>query len=437
MEKPNAKSTYRNYITALVLVCALIGSVSFYVLYLQTYKQTSVVGISVTPSSGFLDSKVQVSGTNFTVNGRVSIYWDNILMGNTTVNNVGNFLYSLTTPGNATLGTHEIKVKDITAGKVISKSFSVVSEKVTFQLDWYLYGKHAMFFVAQEKGFYEDVGLDVSFVPGSASVTFEPTQVYTGKAQFGFLEAITLAGADAKLGMNLVMVAMIHDKCPLVISSPASLNITKPKDLEGHSLTFPSGSTEEYLWPVFAQKNDINVSKVTIVKLDYSVRQTMIISGQVDAVLTYITEIPSYEAYTPMNNIMFSDYGMDFYTNGIAVTKALLDSRPNFVRNFVKATIKGVEYSKTHPDEAIDALLAVHPELGTDNATKTILKGQLLEAVNKMTQDSALQKNGHIGYMYDDKWRDTLVIGIQTGQLDAYPDVSTLYTNEIINSIKW
>lgn len=67
-----------------------------------------------------------VSGTKATANGTVSIYWDSVLMGNTTANNVGDFTYLLNVPSNATIGLHEIMALDTATGRTASRPFRVL-----------------------------------------------------------------------------------------------------------------------------------------------------------------------------------------------------------------------------------------------------------------------------------------------------------------------
>ncbi|MCJ7431161.1 hypothetical protein MUO83_08145 [Candidatus Bathyarchaeota archaeon] len=82
--------------------------------------------VSITPSAGSPGTKVTVSGAKATANGTVSIYWDDILMGNTTANNMSDFAYLLTVPENATVGVHKTTAVDIATGRTASTSFKVI-----------------------------------------------------------------------------------------------------------------------------------------------------------------------------------------------------------------------------------------------------------------------------------------------------------------------
>jgi thermitase len=84
------------------------------------------ITISITPSAGSPGTEVSVSGTKATANGTVSIYWDDILMGNTTANNMGDFAYLLRVHENATVGVHEITAVDTATGRTGSSFFRVI-----------------------------------------------------------------------------------------------------------------------------------------------------------------------------------------------------------------------------------------------------------------------------------------------------------------------
>jgi trehalose utilization protein len=84
------------------------------------------ITISVNASSGSPGAEVRVSGTKVTPNGTVSIYWDDTLAGNTTANGLGNFVYLLTVPEDASIGVHEIKAVDMATDRTASMLFKVI-----------------------------------------------------------------------------------------------------------------------------------------------------------------------------------------------------------------------------------------------------------------------------------------------------------------------
>lgn len=91
-----------------------------------TWRVVQHITISVNSSSGSPGTRVKISGSEATVNGIVSIYWDDMFMGNVTANEVGNFEYELTVPINASVGVHNITAVDTTTGKTASAPFKVI-----------------------------------------------------------------------------------------------------------------------------------------------------------------------------------------------------------------------------------------------------------------------------------------------------------------------
>jgi trehalose utilization protein len=83
------------------------------------------LAIFLNSTTGSAGTEISISGSKATANGTVSIYWDNIFVGNTTANAVGDFSYTLTVPENATSGVYEIRIVDVTTRRSGSKTFTV------------------------------------------------------------------------------------------------------------------------------------------------------------------------------------------------------------------------------------------------------------------------------------------------------------------------
>jgi hypothetical protein len=84
------------------------------------------IRISLSPSAGSPGTEVTVTGIKAAANGVVEIYWDDMFIGDTTADAVGNFTYSLTVPPDATAGLHEIRAVDVATGETSSRTFRVI-----------------------------------------------------------------------------------------------------------------------------------------------------------------------------------------------------------------------------------------------------------------------------------------------------------------------
>src|SRR6266481_7844351 len=114
--------------------------------------------------------------------------------------------------------------------------------QVTVRLDWIYQGPNAGFMVAQEKGFYEQAGLNVEIGPGKGSGS--TAQLVASKAtQFGFADGYVVGNAVSK-GMNIKAVAGLYRRNPTAVVVLADSDIQTPKDLEGKTIAIAAGSTQ-------------------------------------------------------------------------------------------------------------------------------------------------------------------------------------------------
>ena len=113
--------------------------------------------------------------------------------------------------------------------------------QVTMRLDWLYQGPNAGFMIAQDKGFYDEVGLSVEVGPGKGSGS--TAQLVGSKAtQFGFSDGYVVGNSVSK-GMSIRMVAGIYRRNPTAVIVLEESGIKTPKDLEGKTVepSFSSG----------------------------------------------------------------------------------------------------------------------------------------------------------------------------------------------------
>src|SRR5260370_36440830 len=123
--------------------------------------------------------------------------------------------------------------------------------QVTVRLDWIYQGPNAGFMVAQDKGFYEQVGLNVEVGPGKGSGS--TAQLVASKAtQFGFADGYVVGNGVSK-GMNIRAVAGLYRRNPTAVIVLASSDIKTPKDLEGKTTASAAAATQFQQWPAFVK----------------------------------------------------------------------------------------------------------------------------------------------------------------------------------------
>ena len=305
------------------------------------------------------------------------------------------------------------KMLFIALGLNLAAGAAQAQTKATLHLDWLVNGYHAPFFVAAERGFYKDAGLDITIRPGKGSVDSART-VADGAAQFGFPDAATAVKGISE-GMALTMVAVFLQETPMGIMAFGDKNIRKPKDLEGRTLgNVPIASTAKVM-PAFFKRTGVDPAKVKLVSHTFATAVPSVLAGQVDSGSGYVFgEYLAVKGEAKGREVVwigFADHGIQMYSNGIAVNNAFMAANPKAVESFVKASVRGLEWTIQNPDGAI-AILAKRTE-----TAPAVLKEQLMVALPLMNNAEA-KKNG-LGSMTADKWKITQDIMVEYGEQKA------------------
>ncbi|HEY7868342.1 MAG TPA: ABC transporter substrate-binding protein, partial [Methylomirabilota bacterium] len=129
-------------------------------------------------------------------------------------------------------------------------------QKVVFALNWFPVGDHAAYWVALEKGYYRQRGLDVDMQNSKGSGD-SIAKVDTGRADVGLADSAVVIASTAR-GAKVKVVGMVFDKTPLNIWSHKAAPITKPKDLEGKTVAAPPGDGQRQVFPAFARLHGID-----------------------------------------------------------------------------------------------------------------------------------------------------------------------------------
>jgi NitT/TauT family transport system substrate-binding protein len=239
--------------------------------------------------------------------------------------------------------------------------------KLKMVLNWKYQGPQGWFFLAEDRGYFKAAGLDVTIDQGNGSGAPIPL-VANGTYDVGFGDLNALIEFAAKKPDDApIAVYVIYNRPPFTIAVKADGPIKTPIDLEGKTLGGPAGDGALKLFPAFCKTAKIDCSKITITNMQPSLREQMLMQGQVDGVFGYVNTIrfsAKLIGVDPSKQIRFinyGDYGMDLYSNGIIVSKKLVKDNPDAVRGLVAAINHGIEDALKEPDAAVAAVAKREP----------------------------------------------------------------------------
>jgi NitT/TauT family transport system substrate-binding protein len=233
---------------------------------------------------------------------------------------------------------------------------------IKFSLDGRLEGLASTLLVPQDKGYFKAEGLDVTV--DEASTVLEPiTRVASGAYEMGLADINALIKyRDQHPSASPKAIFIIYNKPPFAIVARKSRGITEPKQLEGKKLGAPPAGITFGEWPLFAKLNNIDVSKVIIETIGIPVRAPMLAAGQLDAALGYSFRlyIDLKDRGVPVDDIVLmpmANYGLKLYGNAVIVNPKFAAEKPEVVKGFVNAVLKGLKETVRHPGDAVESIM--------------------------------------------------------------------------------
>src|SRR5450755_802744 len=233
---------------------------------------------------------------------------------------------------------------------------------IKFSLDFSFEGPSAPFLLPLDKGYYRAEGLDVSI--DTAANSLEPiNRVASGVYDMGFGDINSLIKfRDANPDMPIKAVFVLYNRPPFAIIGRKSRGINTPKDLEGKKLGAPALDAAYAQWPIFVQANGIDASEVTIENVGFPVRNPMLAAGQLDAItgFSFSSYINLKDRGVPVDDILvllMADYGVNLYGNAIIVNPKFAAEKPEAVKAFLRAFLKGLKETIREPSVAVESVV--------------------------------------------------------------------------------
>ena len=246
-------------------------------------------------------------------------------------------------------------------------------DKITVVLDWTPNTNHTGMYVALEKGWYKDAGLDVEIIqpPEDGAMAL----VASNKAQFGVSVQEEIAAAlSADNPLEVTAIASIVDHNTSGLISAKGKNIVTLKDLMGKKYATWDMPIEKAILKDVVTLDGGDFSKVNLIPSTVT-NVLAAIESDIDAVWIFYgwDGIAAELNKVPVNYIAFKDINpvLDYYTPVLVSSDAFISENPETVKKFLEATQKGYEYAISEPRKSADILLKHAPEIDKELAYKS------------------------------------------------------------------
>lgn len=269
----------------------------------------------------------------------------------------------------------------------MTSSIALAADKVTLQLKWVTQAQFAGYFVAKDKGFYKEEGLDVTIKPGGPDVA--PPQVIAGGGADVIIDWMPSALASREKGLPLVNIAQPFKRSGMMLTCRKDSGVKAPSDFPGRTLGVWFYGNE---YPFLSWMGRLNIptdgssNGVTVLKQGFNVDP--ILQKQADCVSTmtyneYWQIIDAGLGADELVTFKYEDQGVATLEDGLYVLEKNL-SDPKFVdkmARFVRASMKGWAWARENSDAAADIVLE-NDETGAQTEKH---QRRMMGEINKLT----------------------------------------------------
>lgn len=291
-------------------------------------------------------------------------------------------------------------------------------------LDWFPNADHAGLYAAQAQGFFKDEGLDVELKFGGNPE--DPPKFVardTVDLAISYQPDVILAKAE---GIPITAVGAIVNVPLNSIQTLESSGITDPAQLAGKRIGYPGiPSNEVYLETILRRAGvEGGLDAVELINVGFDLGPSLY-AGKVDATIGTYWNVEAVQGEMlgyPVNVLHIEDYGVPAYDELVFIASENgVQEKGDLIERFLRAVVRGHEYTIENPDDAIDAVAKANPEMERELIDRGV---RLLVEVWRHWD--------RFGYMDESRWSGFVTFMRDNDLLDAEIDFDKLLTNEFV-----
>lgn len=315
-----------------------------------------------------------------------------------------------------------------TGSLVTAAPASAEMQKASLRLKWLPQAQFAGFYVAAAKGYYKAEGIDLTINPGGPNLLTE-NLVATGADTFGLSGGTDSVFAARDKGLPIVCIGVSHQITPFIFVTRKDGPVRTIQDFKGKTVTTWFTGANHVLNGMLA-KEGIKPDELKIQPQQVSV--TPFVDGSVDVVTaTYYNEFYTIQSRMPKDSLktfVAEDYGITFPRDTLIVAEVTVKEKPELVKAFLRASLKGWKDAFADPKGAVDTVMAAAPTL--DRAQQEFM----LTEVKRLMTAGAAAKNGMF-WIDADAVKTAHDFFLKYGVISKQLDLAAAYDASFIQSV--
>jgi NitT/TauT family transport system substrate-binding protein len=239
---------------------------------------------------------------------------------------------------------------------------------VSLQLSWLHSAQFAGSYIALDRGWWAEEGLDVSLLPGGPNAPVEPP-VVSGAALVG-ISAADYTAAAVEQGAPFKILAVAMQKNPFVVASLPGNPVNAPADMVGKRIGMALANTP--VLQALCSLNGVDIDGIEIVPTQYSAQP--LLSGEVDCLLCWETDLPVAMAMQGVESLtmLMADHGYAVHSQTYIATEDSLANRRAELVALLAGEVRGWDAYREDTDAAAELTLAMYPDAGLDLETQKL-----------------------------------------------------------------
>ena len=295
-------------------------------------------------------------------------------------------------------------------------------EPVTLQLPWVTQAQFAGYYVALDKGWYLEEGIDLTIKPGGPDVIASDA-VISGIADFG-ISLLADIVVSVEQGKPLKSVCQIQQTNGLLLIAKKESGIENPQDFRGKQVGVWLGSWQAQFDALIA-KEGLTTQDFHLVSQGFSMDSFL--SGDLDVASAmiyneYHVVLESGLSPSDINVIDYADFGLDFPGDALMTNLQTIEQRPDLVTRMVRATLRGWQYAVENPEETVDIVMK-YDQAGILNREHQI---SMMNEIANLVQITVRP----IGFTNSDDIRRTINTLFSYSVINESLDTDDVFTNE-------